>query len=292
MGLAFDHLIHFVQDPAAAAEELQRSGFHAAVGGRHESLGTSNALVYFGLSYVELLGVYDRSVTERASHIPVMRQILSDLDIGEGPGTLAIRTSDLEATTARLREQGLGVLGPYQGSRERPDGTVVRWSMTLLEPSYGELPLPFFIQWEQHDDDRRLELEREGSLQSHPRGDLELDYIGLAVEDAERTASEWGRWFGLPAGETFEDQELQAWGRTLKLPGGNLVFLSPTGPGRVQDTLSLRGPRPFLIGLKPKAAGDHVSEGAGTGEGEHGSEHGKLSQEQSYLGAVWKLPVA
>ncbi|WP_159886681.1 VOC family protein [Paenibacillus puerhi] len=284
MGLAFDHLVHFVRDTAAAADQLRQSGFHVVTGGKHESLGTENALVYFGLSYVELLGVYDRAATERASHIPVMRQLLSDLALSEGPGTLAIRTSDMEATVAGLRDRGLAVLGPFQGSRERPDGTVVRWTMALLEPSDGALPPPFVIQWEQEDAERSLELERDGALRP---GGLELVYIGLAVDDAEKTAFEWGRWFGLSVGPVVEDDRLRARGHTLKLPGGDLVFLSPTGPGPLQERLDRRGPRPILIALKP----GHVIRGAEYGQmlqspDRAGEESGR---QQEQLGAIWRL---
>jgi len=54
---SFDHLVHFVQNPLGAMEDAKKMGLHAFAGGNHEKWGTYNSLAYFGLSYIEFLGI-------------------------------------------------------------------------------------------------------------------------------------------------------------------------------------------------------------------------------------------
>lgn len=250
--LSFDHLVHFVHDPKQAIDRLGKAGFYAVEGGRHEQLGTINALCYLGLSYIEFLGVERREVAEQAAvRVPVIRQLLADLEVGEGPGTIAIRTNDIDQLAERLRQQGLHVLGPYPGSRSRTDGSTVSWSSLLLESEPGELPLPFFIQWEQNDEQRTADLLEQRLLLTDAEGP-KLAYIGLVVDDAEQTADNWSRWFGLPFGRTYKVDELGAIGKRIRLAGGDLVFLSPAGAGKAADWLKQRGPRPYFVGVHGK----------------------------------------
>ena len=55
----FDHAVIAVPDIDSAIEVYSALGFEVAAGGRHPSLGTRNAIVRFGLDYLELLTVED-----------------------------------------------------------------------------------------------------------------------------------------------------------------------------------------------------------------------------------------
>lgn len=254
MSLAFDHLVHFVHRTETAVERLREGGFHARAGGRHEHLGTVNALCYFDLSYVEFLAIEEPAVTERVQHIPTMRQLLGDLEKSEGPGVIAIRTNGIDALAERLRRQGLEVIGPLQGSRVRPDGGEIHWSLLLLEGDKEALPLPFFIQWEQSNEARRDELVQQQFIAPHPAGRLQLAYVGAVVADVDQTAADWSRWFGLPVGRAYVDYELNARCRKLALEGGNLILMSPLdGEGKAADVFRARGQRPFIVGLQGAA---------------------------------------
>src|SRR5260370_12503246 len=61
MPTRFDHLVIAVRDLDAAVRRYQRLGFGVRLGGRHTGRGTQNALIRFGLDYIELLSVYDEA---------------------------------------------------------------------------------------------------------------------------------------------------------------------------------------------------------------------------------------
>jgi len=149
-----------------------------------------------------------------------------------------------------LAQAGLQVTGPVPGSRQREDGTTVRWQMLFArDPESGMHP-PFFIQWEQGDEDRYLELSMRGLIGSHPNGATHLDAVGYAVRNLEEATDTWGRWFGWEAGPRVFDAELVAHCRTFFLPGGNVTLCEPSGAGATQQMLETRGERPFFVRMK------------------------------------------
>ena len=71
MFLGIDHLVVAVADPYDAAVTIEGElGLAASGGGRHDALGTLNRLVWFGDSYVELIGVFDRTLVARCPDGP------------------------------------------------------------------------------------------------------------------------------------------------------------------------------------------------------------------------------
>jgi hypothetical protein len=137
--LWLDHVVLAVADLDAAAERLRRKhGLDSAPGGRHPGWGTRNRIVPLGEGYLELIGVADRDEAARSAF---GRSVLERTDRGDGWLTLCAATDDLEAVARRL---GLEVM---DGSRERPDGTVLRWRSAGLEDPRRAPWMPFFIQW-------------------------------------------------------------------------------------------------------------------------------------------------
>ncbi|MGQ7280189.1 VOC family protein [Brevibacillus thermoruber] len=247
MELAFDHLVHFLRrPPVEAAERLQKEGFHALAGGRHEAWGTCNSLSYFGLAYVEFLAVEYPEVAERSDN-PLVRQLVQDAAVGEGMGQIALRTRDIERWAEHFHERGMKVTGPLPGSRKREDGTVIRWQMLFAETPEERGRVPFLIQWEQSDDERRDDLTRRGVIAPHPNGTHALKCVCLAAEDADEAAERWRRWFGLEAADAFVDEGLNARCRTLAFSGGAVVLCQPLGEGLARDALLARGERPFFV---------------------------------------------
>lgn len=150
--LGIDHLVIAVTDPDAAAAGLEAElGLAFTGGGRHEQAGTWNRLAFLGDAYIELIGVFDRSLAVASGDsFPVGRAALSLLDAGrEGLATWAVAVDDCAATVARLRRRDLGSpLGdPMPGSRVRPDGETVRW-VTAFPPVLSAASPPFLIEHE------------------------------------------------------------------------------------------------------------------------------------------------
>ncbi len=141
--LGIDHLVIACADPDAAAAELEREvGLRPGGGGRHDALGTFNRLVWLGDTYLELIGVFDRAMAERAW---VGGPAVRALDSGGGLATWAVATDDLDADVARLNAGGAGLSEVMPGERRRPDGDVVRWRLSEPRELGPERP-PFLIE--------------------------------------------------------------------------------------------------------------------------------------------------
>ncbi|WP_019122672.1 VOC family protein [Brevibacillus massiliensis] len=251
MRFQFDHLVHFVNDPKEAVQLFRQQGVHAVEGGVHENRGTYNALSYFDLSYVEFLSAYDKKLIEERPNLAysLIETVVND-SYTEGFARIAIRTTQIEHDAEYFARQGLTVNGPVPLSRRRPDGSVVSWRLLYIGHPDQELPLPFIIQWDESDEERRSDLTDRGVIAPHPAGDLSLSFVAFAVKDAESTAANWAKWLGLKPGEAYVDESLQARCQPLLLPGGNLVFASPIGiGGAVSEVLAARGERAFLAGI-------------------------------------------
>lgn len=250
MRFHFDHLVHFVNSPEETVKHLRCLGLHAVLGGEHEQWGTYNALCYFDLSYIEFLGVNKPDVARQVTDNDLIRQAAATLPASEGFARIALRTDAIEEAAEWMQKQGLAVTGPFAGSRKRQDGSVVRWSMFFVrEEGANGLHLPFVIQWGQPDEERKKDLQSRNVIFPHPAGPLAVAAVFFAVRDAEGAAEKWSRWFRLQRSGGYVDPDLQAQCVALELPGGNLVFCSPHGPGMVTEQLENRGEGPFLIRL-------------------------------------------
>ena len=135
--MELDHVLIAVADLDAAAQEVEvRFGLASVEGGRHQGLGTANRIVPLGKTYLELVAVVDDAEAAASG-------FGSWVAGGDLPRLLGwcVRTDDLDEVADRL---GLTIA---DGSRARPDGTVLRWRMAGLERSAEEPSLPFFIEW-------------------------------------------------------------------------------------------------------------------------------------------------
>jgi len=123
-----------------AAERFESEhGLVAISGGRHEELGTANAIIPLLESYIELIAVIDVTV---AAENPVGTFLLQRLAAG-GQGSVAVclRTTDPAAVAERTGSRSV----PMQ--RARPDGRELQWEVLGMEGAIVH-GLPFFITWE------------------------------------------------------------------------------------------------------------------------------------------------
>ncbi|MCF3944546.1 VOC family protein [Oceanobacillus alkalisoli] len=249
MTFKFDHLVHFVGSPEEARESLKQHGLHVVNGGRHEHGGTYNTLSYFDLSYLELIGLVDKSLAEESAEKYSLRDTFKKDNYAIGLSRIALRSLDLEMEAERFKSLGLEVFGPFPLSRQRPDGSVVSWKLLFAGRENEELELPFFIQWDDSDDERKADLVEQKTIAPHPKGDLQLSSIGFAVQKLDTTVEKWSNYLDLEKGESFVDESLNAKGQKLKLTGGDIAFYSPIADGLVAETLAERGEKPFLVDI-------------------------------------------
>jgi hypothetical protein len=139
-----DHLVYAVPDLDAGVADLEhRLGVRATPGGQHPGRGTRNALVALGPeSYLEIL-----------APDPTQPAPAGGRWFGVDPAAparlagWAAKGADLTRLAASAQARGVP-LGPVvAGSRQRPDGVMLRWTLTDPGVSPTLSLIPFFIDW-------------------------------------------------------------------------------------------------------------------------------------------------
>jgi len=112
----------------------------AAFGGVHPGRGTQNALLSLGeRRYLEIIAPDPKQAG--VEQYSVITKLAEPRLIG-----WAAHRDDLGPFAEQLRKQGIEFEGPQAGSRQRPDGKILRWRALRLKDDHGGL-LPFFIEW-------------------------------------------------------------------------------------------------------------------------------------------------
>ncbi|AOM83082.1 VOC family protein [Salisediminibacterium beveridgei] len=218
--LKLDHVVHYVNCVNDAVKTFQESGFHAVKGGSHKDWGTCNGLSYFGLSYIEWLGIEDTEKLEKTTlNNPVFQDAKRLLPSHPVLHKLAIRTTDIEAVDALLKLQGFQTSGPVANSRLDARGSRINWKMLTIDGSFDGLPHPFFIQWGKTDDERIQSLESSGVISTHDRGPFRISAVILSVRKPEEARRFWHETFKIPLGKDF------MWPNSLNLSGVYLQFI-------------------------------------------------------------------
>jgi catechol 2,3-dioxygenase-like lactoylglutathione lyase family enzyme len=218
-----DHVVIGVRDLAGAMERYRQAGFQVDEGGRHTGRGTRNALIRFGLDYLELITVDDEleALATGGNSAALARRLKQEEEVLAG---FALATTDIEALAARFQEGGLEATGPASMARLRPDGRVLSWRLLIPLGTSWFTPWPFFIQWDDPDD-VRMTVERP---RTHPNGVIGVARVRIGLSDLDRAAAIYGDVFGL-AGAGEHD----ARGRTFRLGQFGIDLIAPrtsTGP--------------------------------------------------------------
>ncbi|MGA8178940.1 MAG: VOC family protein [Desulfobacterales bacterium] len=139
-----DHLVYATTDLEKSVADLEaRLGVRPAPGGQHPGRGTHNALIALSdRSYLEVIGP---DPTQAKTADPRWFQI----DGLEAPRlvTWAVKEAELDALRAKAKACGI-CLGPVvSGTRQRSDGSWLRWRFTDPATVVADGIVPFFIDW-------------------------------------------------------------------------------------------------------------------------------------------------
>ena len=190
MDLALDHLLYAGPDLERLEREVARvAGVPPAPGGRHDGMGTHNALVGLGHeAYLELIA------PDPEQDGGPFATSLAGLKATE-LHAWCVRTDDLDALAARVEASGLGAQRRTM-SRATPDGEELHWELLVPSGHPWAGAAPFFIAWGEtpHPSRRLTGPVRLRVLDVlHPAGDdlsAWLTDLGLQVgEGAVRVAS-------------------------------------------------------------------------------------------------------
>ncbi len=190
MLLGLDHAIIAVRDLSGAMQQLEHVlGVTVTPGGEHPEDGTHNAIVRFGVEYLELISVLDPA---RAAASERGQAVVQFLDRGDGLLGFALGTDHLDADMAGIAGRNLRLVGPIPGSRRRPNGTVMTWRRAAVANDLWGHTFPFLIQHDTPMQERRQWAPPEG----HPLGVRGVPLLAVAVAELDQyrgvPSSPWG----------------------------------------------------------------------------------------------------
>lgn len=142
MTASIDHLVYATPDVGATVDEIERAlGVRPALGGRHVGAGTYNMLASLGGStYLEVIGPDPDQPSPEGPRPFGVDDLTAPRLVG---WALAATGIDASIERARARGYDTGPAAPMR--RERPDGVLLSWRLTLNGIAGG--PIPFLIDW-------------------------------------------------------------------------------------------------------------------------------------------------
>ncbi len=192
---AFDHLVVAVRDLATASDAYRRLGFDVRPGGRNPGSGTYNAIIRFGIDYIELLSIEDEALArDRAPSGQALRAYLASR-VG-GAAAWVAQSDDISGDATRAERAGFRDIGqPIPMRRARPDGSEFAWQLLIPRGLAFRQAWPLLIQWATSDAERLREEpagrhdNRRGRHPGAERGRAERPGCDHRVRDPTRLAA-------------------------------------------------------------------------------------------------------
>ena len=187
MTRSLDHFVLAVHDLEAGAAIYRRLGFLVRPPARHLEIGSSNCVMHFPRTYLELLSPGESREAIEPAYRELLQPYFDRLAIGEGLAHVSLDSPDLEADQRRMQEVGF-VPGPIMSARRRitrPDGSADEtdshcfylWRddnrfLSLFLSEHRKPEAIFIPQYEDHPN-TAAEVARVVYVSRDPQGDLE-----------------------------------------------------------------------------------------------------------------------
>ncbi len=241
----FDHAVIGVPDLEDGMASFRRLGLQVTEGGRHPSLGTRNAIVRFGLDYLELLTVEDPERAEERG--PFGAQLVDFLRKTSGLVGYVLAGTDLRRPADGFRNLGIEADGPFEMDRIRPDGRRLEWRLVVPGGSPWRKPWPYLIDWITPEADL-LDWDPPGNHKSGITGVVGID---LVVEDLAAATRLYDQALGLRS-HRVSASESPAPGTTTRscryhLGRVSLSLNQPAASGPMGRELHSLGPGPYRL---------------------------------------------
>lgn len=139
-----DHIIYTAPNLEDGIQDIERIlGVYAIIGGRHPNYGTHNALLSLGNhTYLEIVAPDPESTLEKT-------KLWLKESFNKGPhlATWVLTADDIQGLHTKALSHGIKVGEISHGERVKPDGSILRW--TLSDPNAMPFSgaLPFLINW-------------------------------------------------------------------------------------------------------------------------------------------------
>lgn len=232
-----DHVVFAGPDLEALKVGFEATGLPASYGGVHSNGVTHNYTIGFkDRSYVELISKLDSRAPSPwwDAHI----------DGESGPAAWALYVEDIHTETERLAGRGIPVDGPTHYQRERPDGTLVEWDLTVVGDRELGTEVPFLVS-DRTPRDYRVNVAR--ALRSSAL--TGVAEVVVAVADLERTVELYRSLFNCACPVETESAAFEA--TLARLPDTPVTLATPANEGSwLADRIETFGPAPcaFLLG--------------------------------------------
>jgi hypothetical protein len=244
----FDHAVIAVEELEAAIEDYRALGFAVARGGRHTGRGTHNAIIRFGLDYLELIAIEDSQLARAAGGN--VADLVGYLErTGGGLLGFALAATDLDDIAANWTS-GLAAAGsPVEMERIRPDGGRLAWRLLIPGGSAWRKPWPFLIEW--HTPEReRLAGDTAGG---HANGVSRVEGVSVATSSVQKLMKLYAGDLGLNEGRAGGGA------RRFELGSFNIEVFEPAAGSPAAESMAREGEGLFEIRL---AATDAQATGA------------------------------
>jgi len=140
-----DHLVYTASSLEVGMNEIESIlGVRPVPGGSHPDFGTQNALLSLGTStYLEVIA------PDPNTSLP-NQDILFNEYFNQRPqlARWVVQTEQIEKITARALSSGLNLGSVQNGSRKKPDGSIIAWQITDPWVIPLEGAVPFLINWD------------------------------------------------------------------------------------------------------------------------------------------------
>jgi catechol 2,3-dioxygenase-like lactoylglutathione lyase family enzyme len=194
--LYLDHVLIAVKSLSKASEAFDRLGFTITPEGVHPGRGTHNRLIVFGPGYLELIAIRDPNEgVFRKSMVEFLKPALSGVEgTREGLYMFAIGTPDIHAGVAAMRERGVQVGDPQEGSRQGSGGSPgYSWHAVRVPAEATPGSETFLIQ---HHSTIEQRYTVPAGPTRHANGAKGIHRLALAVADVNAAAASWQRLLG------------------------------------------------------------------------------------------------
>ena len=236
----FDHAVIGVDDIPAAVKAYRQLGFDVAEGGQHPSIGTRNAIIRFGLDYIELLAVEDKQQAYASGSFG--GEFADVVEKTNGLVAFVLASSNLDEEAEGLVGINHPAQGPFAMDRVRPDGRTLSWRLVIPGSSPWRKPWPFLIEWETPDNER-VNWDFPGT---HSNGASGVKGIELVVDDLKCARQIYEDGFAM------KPSEVSALTVCYQLGDFSLTLCSPSDGDR-RSELDALGPGPFRLELSSKS---------------------------------------
>jgi hypothetical protein len=141
--LQYDHFLLGCSSLDAGIQFIKdKTGIEALKGGKHPHIGTHNALLSLGEKvYLEIIAP-DPEAKSLINEYAFLKEMSAPALI-----MWAARTDNMDDLLKRVQQAGYKNSGISPGSRQRADGTVLKWRSLSVETGINSV-VPFFIEWD------------------------------------------------------------------------------------------------------------------------------------------------